>query len=244
MTNSLQACLLPEPGHKLYSADFKQAELRVLAVMAQDSVLQAILDSGRDIHTEIAARIYKVAPEQVTKVQRSSAKAVVFGLIYGQTPYGLSQELKISEEEAKAIQDSMWLIFPAVKKFINDTHIIARRDRKVATYHGRTRDLSRDLRFDPDKALRLAVNHRVQSTAGDLMRIGLINLQKKLAPVGGTVLLTRHDEILFSVPTQVDPKLVFQMAHTAMVTENEPVFKMAIDLECGDRWGYMETVSI
>lgn len=235
--NSLQSCLLPELGHTLYSADFKQCELRVLAVMAQDATLSSILASGRDLLIEVASRLFKTPVDQVTKAQRTKAKAAVYGIVYGQTPYGLSQAQNISESEAQEIQDQLWLVLPGVKKFIQDTHTQARLTKKVSTFHGRIRDLAKEIRSDFEYAMRLAVNHRVQSTAADLMRIALINLDRKLRLIGGRVLLSRHDELVFSVPATVPASQVYQLTHAAMVLENDPHFNLAIDLEMGDRWG-------
>lgn len=235
---SLQSCLLPEEEHTIYAADFKSAELVVLAVLAKDLKLQEILDSGLDIHSQVAVLIYKLAfIELVTAKQRTAAKAAIFGMIYGQTAYGLSKELDILESEAKKIQDALWSILPGVRKFILAVQQEAIKTHKSLTFHGRERDLSRDLREDYGKALRLAVNHKVQGTAGDLMRLALIELNKDLKSVNGRMLIARHDELIFSVPQTVPVQDVFKMAWDAMVTRNDPAFKMRIALKMGKRWG-------
>lgn len=240
---SIKASIRAEPGHFLAEVDFKAAEIRVLAALSHDSTLLSILKEGKDIHTETASEIFNKPVSEVTSEERRRAKTVNFGIVNGQEARGLARELNISEAEAQRYINAFFRKFSGVAKFIIDTVDQARAEGKVRTLHGRERSLSNLLSTDPQKAARLASNHKIQSGLADLMRIGLVHLNDAIKKVGGFVLGTIHDAYLLSVPQSVSPLQLRQMVQQAVVTQNEPEVPLAVDIRVGYSLSQMKEVA-
>ena len=203
----IRAAFVPgEPGMSLLSADYSQIELRVLAHCSEDETLQEAFRQGRDIHCFVAAQINGVPEEQVTSEMRQQAKAVNFGIIYGQSPYGLSRQIDVSVEEAERFIKSYFERYPKVKEFIGATVAEARRYGYVRTLAGRRRRVTgiRSTGAVRSAAERVAVNSVIQGSAADLIKKAMISIFSELPAVSSrsAMLIQIHDELLFEVPDE------------------------------------------
>ncbi len=201
----IRHCFGAETGHVLVVADYSQIELRVMAHLSEEPALLESFARGEDIHTRTAAEVFGVPEDQVDAKHRRYAKAVNFGIMYGQTAYGLSQTLGIEREEAQAYIDRYFERLPKVKAFIEETIDLAREQGYVATFFGRRRPIP-ELRSDnfQERSLgeRLAVNSVIQGSAADIIKVAMIRCQKRLAKEfpGARLVLQVHDELVFEVP--------------------------------------------
>ncbi len=193
-----------EPWMSFLSADYSQVELRVLAHCSGDKTLQDAFRADRDIHRFVAAQVYGIDETEVNEQMRGRAKAVNFGIVYGQTAYGLSRSLKISTEEAQTFIDEYFDRYPNIRKFINHTVAGACNNGYVKTLGGRMRPIT-GLGSEGvvrNAAERVAVNTVIQGSAADLIKIAMINIHRKLGEISqqSNMLIQIHDELLFEVP--------------------------------------------
>lgn len=204
---AIRGAFVPEPGWVLLDADYSQIELRVVAALAQDPVLLGAFASGEDIHRRTASEVMGVPMDQVTSEQRSAAKAVNFGLLYGQGAFALAASLGISQREAKAFIERYFERMPAVAAWIEATKEQAVKECLVRTHWGRVRTIpeleSSNAQFR-NAGLRVAVNTVVQGTAADLMRRAMVRLHRALEAEGlqARLLLQVHDELLVEAPPE------------------------------------------
>lgn len=190
---------------ELLAADYSQIELRVIAAIAKADNMINAFKSGYDIHAATAAKVFQVEKmEDVTREQRSQAKAVNFGIIYGQSAFGLSQNLGISRKEAKAIIDSYWEQYPGIKKFMTDSVEFAREHGYVETIMKRRRylkDIQSANAIVRAFAERNAVNAPIQGSAADIIKIAMIHIHEEMQKqnLKSKMLLQVHDELVFDV---------------------------------------------
>ena len=199
----IRGCFDAAPGNVLLSADYEQVELRVLAHIADEPVLKEIFVRGEDVHTATASAIFKTPPEQLDLGQRSKAKMVNYGIVYGLSDFGLADRLGIPREEAKAIIDAYLDRFPAVRAFIESTIASATETGHVTTLWGRRRQIPElKARNWQVRTLgeRLAVNTVIQGTAADVMKLALVRVDAALRDSPVRPILTVHDELLFEGP--------------------------------------------
>lgn len=191
----------------LLSADYSQIELRIIASIAEEENMIEAFSHGLDIHAATAAKVYGIPLEEVTSAQRRNAKAVNFGIIYGQTPFGLSQSLGIARSEAGAIIDAYFVQYPKIKQYMDDTINFAREHGYVQTLMGRRRYL-RDINSKNFTvrgfAERNAINAPIQGSAADMIKMAMINIHHKLQQSTDSIkhskmILQVHDELLFDV---------------------------------------------
>lgn len=201
---------VPAPGYELMIADYNQIELRCIAHLAEDPGLIESFASGRDIHTETAARIFGVEPGDVTLEMRSKAKMVSYGLAYGMEAYGLAQRLSIPTEEAALILAAYFTAFPSVKAYMERTVAEARQRGYTETLFGRRRQIpelaSSNFRIR-QAGERQAMNAGIQGLAADIFKVALVRLDAALAeqPLDSRLILQVHDEVLLEVaPTDID----------------------------------------
>ena len=201
----IRAAFIAEPGHVLLAADYSQIELRLLAHFSGDKLLVEAYRTGEDIHTLTASQVFGVPPLMVNAEHRRRAKAVNFGIVYGLSPFGLSQQLGIDTKEAKRFIDAYFEKYSGVREFIDATLEQARRDQKVSTLFGRMRPIpdihSKNFNLR-GFAERTAVNTPLQGTAADLIKIAMIRIDAELRErnLGSRMLLQVHDELVFEVP--------------------------------------------
>jgi DNA polymerase I len=214
--------------HVLLSADYSQIELRIIAALANDANMIAAFKAGKDIHTATAAQVYKVAEADVTKEQRRNAKAVNFGIIYGQSAFGLADNLGISRTEAKQIIDSYWEQFGSIKTYMNQQINFAREHGYVQTILGRRRwlkDINSNNFTVKGFAERNAVNMPIQGSAADMIKVAMIRLHTAMQTQGfkSKMVLQVHDELVFdALKTEVDAlsKLIKQEMEAALPLPN------------------------
>ena len=237
----IRRAFLPlKPGHKILSADYSQIELRVMAHLCEDPQLIAAYQSGQDIHTQTAAVVFHVPAEQVTKDQRYFAKSVNFGIIYGQSAFGLAKQLKIPQKEAKQIIESYFETFPAIREFIDGTIAEAKETGYVVTEFGRMRwlpDITAKNGSLRQYAERIAVNTRVQGTAADIMKKAMIAIDKQMRDkqVRSTMLIQVHDELVFDVHPE-ETALMMSLVSEQMSQAVSLVVPLEVDAVMGDNW--------
>jgi DNA polymerase-1 len=187
---------------EILSADYSQVELRIVASISGDEAMIEAFNSGMDIHTATAAKVYGITPEEVTRDQRSSAKAVNFGIVYGQGAFGLADSLGIKRSEAKTMIEQYFEKYAGLKQYMDDIVIKAREHGFVETLTGRRRYL-RDINSGNFTvrgfAERNAINSPIQGTAADLIKIAMINIQAEMKKreLKSKMILQVHDELLF-----------------------------------------------
>jgi DNA polymerase-1 len=201
----IRAAFVAEPGHVLLAADYSQIELRLLAHYSKDLLLVEAYRRGDDIHTITAAQVFGVPPLMVTREHRRQAKVVNFGIVYGLSAFGLSQNLGIEKSEAKRFIDAYFEKYAGVRKYIDKTLDEARREQKVSTLFGRIRpipDINSKNANARGFAERTAVNTPLQGTAADLIKIAMIRIDAALRERGlkSRMTLQVHDELVFEVP--------------------------------------------
>jgi DNA polymerase I len=201
----IRAAFIAEPGHVILSADYSQIELRLLAHFSEDTLLVEAFSRGEDIHTLTAAQVFGVPPMLINAEHRRRAKAVNFGIVYGQTPFGLAQALGIEQKEAKHFIEAYFAKYTGVRKWLDEIVEQAHRDKKVSTIFGRVRPLPDIDSRNPNLrgfAERTAMNTPLQGTAADLIKLAMIRLDADLRERGlkSRMTLQVHDELVFEVP--------------------------------------------
>jgi DNA polymerase I len=201
----IRAAFIAEPGHVLLTADYSQIELRLLAHFSRDPLLVEAYRRGDDIHTLTASQVFGVPPLMVTPDHRRQAKVVNFGIVYGLSPFGLSQNLGIDTSEAKQFITNYFETYKGVRAFIDKTLDEARRDLNVKTLHGRVRpipDINSKNSNQRGFAERTAVNTPLQGTAADLIKVAMIRIDTALQQrkLESRMTLQVHDELVFEVP--------------------------------------------
>ncbi len=203
----IRSAFVAEPGWKLLAADYSQVELRVLAHFCQDATLLEAFRAGKDIHRTVAAQVFGVPVRDVTPEMRSRAKGVNFGIIYGQTAFGLAKALRIARSDAAAFIDAYKRRFPRIEAFLAECIDQAKAHGYVQTLFGRRRTIHNiDSRNGQKRALaqRLAINSVVQGSAADLIKMAMIRIAGRIESEDrpSRMLLQIHDELVFEIPAQ------------------------------------------
>ncbi len=188
----------------LLTADYSQIELRIMADLSGDTALEEAFTSGRDFHAETAARVFRVPADEVTVEMRSRIKAMNYGLAYGLSAYGLSQQLRITPDEARALMDEYFQQFGGIRDYLYSVVDQARRDGYTQTVLGRRRylpDLTSDNRQRREMAERMALNAPIQGSAADIIKVAMLRVDQALRDGGlrSRMLLQVHDELVFEV---------------------------------------------
>ncbi|MCA8991526.1 MAG: DNA polymerase I [Planctomycetaceae bacterium] len=235
-----KAFIPSEPGWKFVCLDYSQIELRMLAHFCKDDALMQAFREGQDIHAVVAAQVYDVELGDVTTDMRRVAKAVNFGVIYGQSSYGLAAALKISREDAAEFIDDYFARYPGVTEFVEQTLDECRDTGYAKTIMGRRREISgiRSHRFgNLNLPERTAVNTVIQGSAADLIKQAMLNVRKRQMELNhpSRMLLQIHDELVFETPSEeVDSLIEFareEMEHALPL--DVPV---VVDFKSGDNW--------
>ena len=239
-----EAFIPQQKGWKLLAADYSQVELRVLAHFSGDDTLQQAFIDDRDIHAKVAAEVYGVELDEVTREMRSNAKAVNFGVIYGQSAFGLAKSLGISKAEAADFIDTYFAQYPGIEKFMLDTLALAHQERSVGTILGRRRPVS-DVR-NPDTlkdkrqrnlSERIAINTVIQGSAADIIKIAMIEVLARLeeGDFEARLLLQIHDELVFEAP-DAELERLEKMVREEMAGAADLSVPLKVDINVGSTW--------
>ena len=237
----IRACFVPlAEGEVFLSADYSQIELRLLAHLSGDEGLIEAFCSGEDFHAKTASRVFGLPVEEITPELRSRAKAVNFGIVYGQQAFGLAQSLDIPFGEAKEMIDRYFEAYPGVRTYLDETVAQAKRDGFAITMFGRKRHIP-ELRASnaTTRAFgeRTAMNHPMQGSAADIIKLAMTEVDRRLAEGGfkAKLLLQVHDELDFSVPTdEVDA--VATLAKEVMESTAQLKVPLIADVSWGANW--------
>jgi DNA polymerase-1 len=199
-----QAFIVGDGYEALMSADYSQIEMRIMAHVSQDESLIEAFKSGMDFHTVTASRVFGVEPEQITPAERAKIKAMNYGLAYGLSAFGLSQQLNIEVSEAKALMDEYFERFGGVRTYLHSLVADARRTEYTETILGRRRylpDLMSDNRQRREMAERMALNAPIQGSAADIIKVAMLDVERALDDAGlrSRMLLQVHDELVFEI---------------------------------------------
>ena len=241
----IRKAFVAPPGRVLITADYSQIELRVLAHLSKDPALIAAFHAGEDIHTAVAAQIHAVPLDQVTREQRSGAKMVNFGIVYGVTPFGLARRLGVSNTEAAEIIDGYKARFAGITTFLAECVEQATRHGFVATMLGRRRPIPEIESTNPQRralAERTAINTVVQGSAADLIKIAMIDLHRLIQsatgddPLAGTkMILQIHDELVFETPED-NAAAVMPVIVDRMEAAMDLSVPLQVDAHAGANW--------
>lgn len=226
-----KAFIAKDENYTLVSADYSQIELRIIAALSGEENMIKAFQNHEDIHRSTAAKVFNIPLEEVTKEQRSHAKTVNFGIIYGVSAFGLSNQTNLSRKESAELIDAYYQNYPKLKSFMSNQVDFARENGYVETISGRRRylkDINSANAIVRGGAERNAVNAPIQGSAADIIKIAMINIHKKLTSENwkSKMLLQVHDELVFDVHNSELEKIQPMIKH-----EMENAFKMAVPLE-------------
>ena len=235
--SEIRRMFIPAEGCVLVDADYSQIELRLLAHMAGDEAMIAAFRSGGDFHAETAAKVFHVAPDQVTHEMRRQAKAVNFGIVYGISAFSLSQDIGVSVAEAKAYMEAYFATFPGVRTYMDAIVERAREQGYVETLFHRRRDLPElkssnfNLRSFGE---RVALNMPIQGTAADIMKLAMVAVRKRLRQElpEARLVLQVHDELIVECP-----EAQAETAAALLKEEMENVVSLSVPLTADAHWG-------
>ena len=235
--SEIRKMFVPAEGCVLVDADYSQIELRLLAHISGDEAMRAAFRSGGDFHAETAAKVFHVAPEDVTHEMRRRAKAVNFGIVYGISPFSLSQDIGVTVAEAKAYMDAYFATFPGVRRYMDTVVERARAEGYVETIFHRRRDLPelRSSNFNLRSfGERVALNMPIQGTAADIMKLAMIAVWKRLRAQhpAARLVLQVHDELIVECP-EAEAEAVAR----ALEEEMEQVAALSVPLTAEAHWG-------
>ncbi len=236
----IRSAFVAEPGWKLVSADYSQIELRILAHVSGEPKLREAFARGEDIHRATAAEVLGVDPAELTTGQRSIAKMINFGIVYGISAFGLSENLEIPREEAQAYIDAYLARFPHVQDFIQRTIEQAREDGYTTSLLGRRRpvpELRASNRQTRSLGERLAVNFVMQGSNADIIKVAMIAIHRRLREEGraARLVLQIHDELLLEAPEN-EVAGVKQLVREEMIAAYDLDPPLAVDVGGGDDW--------
>ncbi|MEL7195071.1 MAG: DNA polymerase I [Bacteroidota bacterium] len=226
--------------HVLVAADYSQVELRIIAAMAKDEAMIEAFRSGKDIHREAASKVFGIPPEEITSQQRSYAKQVNFGIIYGVSAFGLSQNINVSRTEAKEIIDNYFAQYSRVKAYMDECVEFAKIHGYIETFFGRRRylpDINSRNATIRGFAERNAINSPIQGTAADIIKIAMIRIQEamKKAKFRSKMILQVHDELIFDVH-QSELEQLQEVVREKMMGAVDMVVPMEVELGIGQNW--------
>jgi len=238
----VRKAFVAEKGNILVSADYSQIELRIVASLAKDRKMIEIFEKDEDIHKATAAVINGVPLDKVTKEMRYGAKEVNFGVLYGMGAYGLSWRAEIPQWQAKEFIKKYFEQFSGVKKYIDDTLEFTRKEGYCETLFGRRRyipELKAQNFQVRSAAERMAINHPIQGTAADLMKLAMIEVAKKLEKFEAKMILQVHDELVVEVK-KGEEKKVGEILKETMEGVVKMLVPVKVEVNIGQSWGGMK----
>lgn len=242
----IRKAFIAEPGFKILKADYSQMELRIIASLANDQEMMNIFLSGGDIHTMTAALINNLKPEEVTQEIRRTAKEINFGVLYGMGAWGLSTRTGISHNDAKNFISKYFITFKEVKKWLDETVVIAKEKGYVETLYGRRRylpEINSGIPQMRSQAERMAVNMPIQGTQADIIKLAMITIYKELPKISPKtkMILQVHDELVFEVPEKEVPT-VTALVRDSMCSVIKLKVPIEVEVSTGSNWGSTEKI--
>lgn len=234
----IRKVFVPQDGFVFVDADYSQIELRLLAHMSGDEVLIRAYNEAQDIHRLTASQVFHIPFEEVTDLQRRNAKAVNFGIVYGISSYGLSEDLSISPKEAKKYIDHYFETYPKIKEFLDGTVAKAKEEGCVRTLYHRRRpvpELASSNFMQRAFGERIAMNSPIQGTAADIMKLAMIRVDRRLRGMKSRILLQVHDELLIETAPE-ELEMVKQILQEEMTGAAKLSVKLEIDVHEGENW--------
>ncbi len=241
--NKIRQAFVPENKNNslILSADYSQIELRLLAHISEDENLIDAFNSGIDVHTLTASKVFEVAPSEVTKEMRYKSKAVNFGIVYGQSKYGLAKALKITPQESEMFIDKYFLTYPGIRAYMQDEMLKVEEKGYVETIFGRKRYLLNEINSSNSMvrefAKRAAINHPIQGTASDLMKLAMIDFAAKLKEYNlkTKMIMQVHDELVLEVDKS-ELEQVKKLVVEAMELGQPLDVPLVVDINIGESW--------
>ena len=239
-SNRIRGAFIPADAESyIMSADYSQVELRLLAHYSGDESLIKAFVEDVDIHKVTASKIFGVPVENVTKEMRRKAKTVNFGIIYGQTKYGLSKTLGIEPFEAQELINKYFMTYPKISGYINSTLEKANEKGYVETLYGRRRYLGAELNSRNanirEFAARAAINAPLQGTSADIIKMAMVDLFEKLKSYKSKMILQIHDELVLEVPKD-EIEIVEQIVIKAMELNQPLKVPLKVEVSLGKTW--------
>jgi DNA polymerase-1 len=236
---SVRKAFVPcDDDHVLLAADYSQIELRVIASLSGDTEMQEAFTKGEDIHASTAAKVFNVSLDEVTREQRGQAKTVNFGIIYGVSAFGLSNQTNLSRSESKALIDAYYETYPQLKAYMHQQVDFARENGYVETVLGRRRylkDINSQNAVVRGASERNAVNAPIQGSAADIIKIAMLRIHKKLDRFSSKMLLQVHDELVFDAKKSELDELK-AMIKTEMEQAYSLNVPLVVDVGTGNNW--------
>ena len=233
-------CAMDKENSLILSADYSQIELRLLAHVSGDEHLIHAFTSGKDVHAMTAAKVFGVELKDVTKEMRRRAKAVNFGIVYGQSKYGLAKSLGITNAEAQEFIDKYFETYPKVKEYMNNEVEFVTQNGYVETAFGRKRYLASELHSSNyqirEFAQRAAINQPLQGTAADLIKIAMIRVDKAIAGMKTKMIMQVHDELVFEVPKEELEQLKSIILDCMALKDQNLKIPLDVDINYGASW--------
>ena len=236
----IRKAFVARPGYKIIAADYSQIELRIMAHLSHDPGFQHAFQNNLDIHKATASEIFNVALEAVTPLQRRSAKAINFGLIYGMSNFGLAKQLGMDRNAAQNYIQRYFERYPGVKRYMDETRALAHQQGYVETFFGRRLYLpliNAENKMQQQAAERMAINAPMQGTAADIIKLAMIRVHEWLCThePKTTMIMQVHDELVFETPEEnvqaITEKLKPIMENAATLS-----VPLIVDIGVGDNW--------
>ena len=231
----IRKVFVPQEGYVFIDADYSQIELRILAHCSGDAHLIQAYREAQDIHRMTASQVFKTPFDEVTDLQRRNAKAVNFGIVYGISSFGLSQDLSITRKEASQYIESYFETYPGIKKFLDDSVTHAKEEGYAVTLFGRRRPIP-ELKSS-NFMQRVAMNAPIQGTAADIMKIAMIGVNRELKEkqMKSRMILQVHDELLIEThPDEIET--VKEILKRQMETAASLDVPLIADMQVGKNW--------
>ena len=233
----IRKAFIPDEGCRFFSADYSQIELRLMAHLSGDPHMIEAFRQGDDIHTATAAKVFKVAPEEVTSDMRRKAKTANFGIIYGISTFGLAERMNVPRAEAKTLIDEYFASYPRIKEYMNESIDQAREKGYVETIFHRKRylpDISSHNATVRGYAERNAINAPIQGSAADIIKVAMARIYERFQSnnLKAKLILQVHDELNFSVPEEE-----MEQVQQIVIEEMERAYPMQIPLRADFGWG-------
>ena len=236
----IKKAFVPENGYVYIDADYSQVELRVLAALSKDEHMMNAFKNGEDIHKEVASKVFDVPFDEVTKEQRSKAKAVNFGIVYGITSFGLSQQLDTTRKESQEYIDNYLKKYSGVKEYMDEQVKNAQNNGFVTTLFGRKRyipELKSKNYMVREFGKRVAMNSPIQGTAADIMKIAMIRCfdELKKSGIDARIVLQVHDELLIEA-AEKDKLRAIEILKDSMENAVNMDVKLKVDVQSANDW--------